>query len=495
MPTPHDFLLYDSHLKRKVAFVPIRELEARIYICGPTVYDDAHLGHARSAISFDLLNRTLHLLGMKVTLVKNFTDIDDKIIKKSKDTNKPFDVISEHYIASYISDMHALNVLDPDIAPRATTSLKDIATLIQALLDKDIAYYASNGDIFLDVSRDSEYGSLSHLDLDASEQSRVSYEDDIKRNSRDFVLWKAAPDESEIGFPSPFGRGRPGWHIECSAMIKETIAYDAGEFLIDIHAGGADLLFPHHENEASQTRCAEDRTLSKYWMHNGFVTIDGEKMSKSLKNSFFVKDALAKYDGELLRYYLLGSHYRAALAFNEVDLIAANKRLSKIYRLKERLGLPAIKKSHKSQALFLDAGEPSPRMDAATNCSIKEELLNALCDDLNTSPALASIDAYISEANATLDSGGEVKDACEFFELLYLALGIGYRDPKEVFKSDISDEEDERIKEMIKERAKAKAARDFKRADEIRDELARAGIALKDGKEGTVYERIDVEGI
>jgi len=313
--------IFDSATKTKRKFEPIHPGKASIYACGPTVYDDAHLGHARSALSFDLLTRTLRALGYEVTFAKNFTDVDDKIINKMKETGKSMQEITDYYIDRYLSEMGAIGVRRADIEPKATESLDAIESMIQTLIAKGYAYRISNGDVYFDTTKDDRYGSLSHRISDDESQSRIEHVDE-KRDPKDFALWKACDDTDNICFDMPFSSGRPGWHIECSAMIEKHFE-GTDQYSIDIHGGGADLLFPHHENEAAQSRCATGHELAKYWMHNGFVQVDGEKMSKSLGNSFFLKDALASYDGEILRYYLIGVHYRNDFNFNEIDLLSA----------------------------------------------------------------------------------------------------------------------------------------------------------------------------
>ena len=290
--------IYDSVKKEKVEFVSIKENIAKIYVCGPTVYDDSHLGHARSAIAFDLLHRVLKANNYEVIMTKNFTDIDDKIIKKMNETSRTLEDITTQYINAYKADMQALNILNNTIEPKATENLDAMKEMIENLLSKDIAYKTDDS-VYFDVSKDKNYGSLSNQASDENSQARVEINNQ-KRNSSDFALWKFEK-ASDVSFASNFGAGRPGWHIECSAMIEKHLAYKDEPFQIDIHCGGADLLFPHHENEASQTRCASGQNLAKYWMHNGFVNIDGEKMSKSLGNSFFLKDVLKSYSGEVIK--------------------------------------------------------------------------------------------------------------------------------------------------------------------------------------------------
>jgi len=464
-------VIYDSHLKEKIKFKPIKHNEVKIYVCGPTVYDDAHLGHARSSLSFDLLRRTLETIGYKVTFVKNFTDIDDKIINKINETGKNLEEITNYYINSYIKDMNELNVKRADIEPKATESLEAMFDIINRLLEKGYAYKLPNGDIYFDVSKDKEYCKLSNKCPDEDGVHRI--EIDGKKNPQDFALWKACKGEKDVCFDSPFGLGRPGWHIECSAMIKKHIAYPDTEYQIDIHGGGADLFFPHHENEEAQTFCAYNQHLAKHWMHNGFVTINGEKMSKSLGNSFFVKDALKHYPGEILRFYLMSTHYRAPLNFSEEDLIASKKRLDKLYRLKKRVYGLSKKQQDKE---------------------FEEKLLNAMKDDLNISKALAVIDEFVKVANETLDKNPKDKNLkqkiisnIEFIDKL---LGIGGGDAYEYFQSGIDEKTKEKINNLIEKRNLAKKEKNYTLADEIRNELKKLGISIQDTQNGTVWEKV-----
>ncbi len=465
--------IFDSVRKRKLPFEPIRDREVRIYVCGPTVYDDAHLGHARSAIAFDLLRRTLQALGYRVLFARNITDIDDKIIKKSFESGEPVEKITARYTRNYLREMEALGVIDADVAPRATESMEAIVAMISTLLENGCAYQGGDGTVWFDTSKDPEYCTLSHRCSDEDEaQSRIEHEEG-KRHPRDFALWKACK-ERDICYDSPFGRGRPGWHIECSAMIDATIAYKDEAYAIDIHGGGADLFFPHHENEAAQTRCATRRRLAKYWMHNGFVTIDGEKMSKSLGNSFFVRDALEVYDGEILRFYLLSVHYRANFNFNEEDLLASKRRLDRLYRLKKRI---------------------YGTKEGVANADFQKEVLDALSDDLNISRVLAAVDERIASANERLDANpkekGLKKEVAADIAWLSELLGIGGKDPFDYFRIGMSGEQIARIEALVAERNEAKRAKDFARADTLREELSKMGIQLMDTPQGTVWEKTE----
>ncbi len=461
--------LYNTISKQKEEFIPIEPKKAKIYICGPTVYDDAHLGHARSSIAFDLLRRVLTANKYKVTFVKNFTDIDDKIIAKMAESGKSMDEIVTHYIAKYKEEMNKLGVKDGDIEPKATENIEDIIEFIKHLETKKFAYIIDDG-VYFDTSKDSEYFSISGRVVDDEQnQSRVVTSHQ-KRDQKDFAMWKFAK-EGEPSFSSPWGAGRPGWHIECSAMIKKHLASD-GEYQIDIHGGGADLIFPHHENEAAQSRCESGQKLARYWMHNGFVQIDGEKMSKSLGNSFFLKDALKVYDGEILRFYLLSSHYKSNLNFNEEDLLVSKKRLDKLYRLKKRI--------------LIDKG-------SAVNKEFKADFLSALNDDLNISAALAVMDEMIANSNETLDNEPknkgfkkEIRANIAFLEDL---LGVGKLNAFEYFQIGISDDEKSKIQELITKRNEAKKAKNYDLSDSIRDELTTMNIQIMDTSGGTVWEK------
>jgi cysteinyl-tRNA synthetase len=462
--------IYDSVKKEKVEFNSIIPNVAKIYVCGPTVYDDSHLGHARSAIAFDLLHRVLKANDYEVIMTKNFTDIDDKIIKKMYDSNKSLEEITTTYISAYKADMKALNILDNTIEPKATENLESMKDMILNLMQKDIAYKTSDS-VYFDTSKDNSYGTLSHKASDENSQARVEVNNE-KRNPSDFALWKFAKT-NDVSFEAPFGLGRPGWHIECSAMIEKHLAYKDSEFQIDIHGGGADLLFPHHENEAAQTRCSSGQNLSKYWMHNGFVNIDGEKMSKSLGNSFFLKDVLKSYSGEVIRFYLMSTHYRANFNFNEEDLLSSKKRLDKLYRVKKRVY--AVEAS-------------------SVNKNFSEEIFKALNDDMNTSKAFSVIDEMIGNANDKLDANPKDKNLKKELvaNILFIndILGIGFNDAYEYFQFGIDENTKSKIEKLIEKRNEAKKEKDFVTADAVRDELTALEISVMDTVNGTVWEKL-----
>ena len=461
--------LYDSVTKTKQEFIPITPGKATLYVCGPTVYDDAHLGHAKSALVFDLLVRVLKANQFDVTFARNITDIDDKIVKKVEETGLSLEELTTKYTAAYHRDMDALGIARPDIEPKATESISSMTKLIQNLIDNGHAYKTEDGDVYFDTQKDSKYLSISNRVQDADDtQSRIEG-NSFKKNPADFALWKHFNEG--ITYQTAFSAGRPGWHTECAAMIDEHLAVE-GPYAIDIHGGGADLLFPHHENEAAQHRCAKDQELAKYWIHNGFVNIDGEKMSKSLGNSFFLKDALNSYHGEVLRFYLLSTHYRGDFNFNELDLQASKKRLDKIYRLKKRLfGMKVVE-------------EKTP---------FQSSLLEVLSDDLNISKALSLLDEMISNANETLDANPKDKlikrQSLADMAFIEELLGFGLQNPFEYFQFGMDEDLKEKIATLIEQRTAAKAEKDFATSDAIRDKLLALDISIMDTAQGTFWEK------
>lgn len=460
--------IYDSVQKTKLPFEPQVEGKVSLYVCGPTVYDDAHLGHAKSALVFDLLRRVLEAEGYEVTFARNITDIDDKIINKAIESGLSTAEIAGRYTQAYHRDMASIGVRPPTLEPKATESIGAMSAMIQKLLDTGHAYRIANGDIYFDTQSDGGYLSLSNRQS-SENVSRVEKVSE-KRHEADFALWKAVNDGG-VAFDSPFGPGRPGWHLECSAMIESYLAREGTPYAIDIHGGGADLLFPHHENEAAQTRCATNRELARYWMHNGFVTIGGEKMSKSLGNSFFLKDALRAYNGEVIRFYLLSTHYRGDFNFNEEDLIAAKKRLDRLYRLKKRLfGMSS----------------------AASNAAFKSALLEALGDDLNVSKAYALIDELIAAANEKLDTDPKDKayrqNLLGSLAVIEEVMGFGAQNPYEYFQFGLDEATKAKIDALIERRGEAKKIKDFTASDAIRDELVAMGVMIMDTPSGTFWE-------
>ena len=461
--------IYNTKTKQKEKFVPLEDKIVRIYLCGPTVYDDAHLGHARSALVFDLLRRVLEYDGYEVIFVRNVTDIDDKIINKSISSGKTIEEISSYYLDRFHTDMDKLNILTPTIEPKATQNLKNMIEFIDDLIKRDFAYIIDDG-VYFDVSKDERYFSLSNRDS-SDEQNIARVEQNIqKRDPKDYALWKFVKDD-EIGYDSPWGRGRPGWHIECSAMIKAHLATNK-EYQIDIHCGGSDLIFPHHENEASQSRCQSGVELAKYWMHNGFVQIDNQKMSKSLGNSFFLKDALKEFHPDALRYYLLSSHYRSNFNFSHQDLQISKKRLDKIYRLKKRV---------------------ETTKSSSPNKEFEKAFLDALRDDLNISKALSIVDEMVNDANEKLDIDPKNKaqkhQINANIKLINELLGVAKEDQNSYFKFGLSDEFIKKVESLIDRRDEAKSKKDYIKADKLRDELKELGVKIMDTPKGTIWEK------
>ena len=461
--------IYNTKTKQKEKFIPLEDKKVRIYLCGPTVYDDAHLGHARSALVFDLLRRVLKFDGYEVIFVRNVTDVDDKIINKSISSGKTIEEISSYYLDRFHDDMDKLNILTPTIEPKATQNLKNMIEFIDDLIKRDFAYIIDDG-VYFDVSKDERYFSLSNRDSKDDQNIARVEQNSQKKDPKDYALWKFVKDD-EIGYDSPWGRGRPGWHIECSAMIKAHLATNK-EYQIDIHCGGSDLIFPHHENEASQSRCESGVELAKYWMHNGFVQIDNQKMSKSLGNSFFLKDALKEFHPDALRYYLLSSHYRSNFNFSSLDLLQSKKRLDKIYRLKKRIDTTKSSKPNKE---------------------FEKAFIDALRDDLNISKALSIVDEMINDANEKLDINP--KDKAQKYQinanikLINELLGVAKEDQNSYFKFGLSDEFIKKVERFIEQRDKAKSKKDYIKADELRDELKKLGVKIMDTPNGTIWEK------
>ncbi|WP_444943966.1 cysteine--tRNA ligase [Microbulbifer sp. ZKSA006] len=453
--------VYNTFSGKKEPFVPLVEDQVRMYVCGPTVYNRVHIGNARPVVVFDTLYRVLKRNFSDVIYARNITDIDDKIMKTARDNGEEIGVLSARYAQAYYEDMAALNNLEPDIVPYATQHLPEMIAMIASLLEKGHAY-AAEGHVLFAVESMQEYGQLSKRSLDdmlAGARVEVA---PYKKYAGDFVLWKPSADD-EPGWDSPWGRGRPGWHLECSAMIKKHLGDT-----IDIHGGGRDLTFPHHENERAQSCCANGVDFVRYWMHNGYVNIDGEKMSKSLGNFRMVKDLLGQYPGEVLRFALLSAHYRSELNFSADLLDQAWRTLDTLYgALRE------------TEALAAEAADLN---DSA--------FIKALEDDLNTPIAISELHQIARDLN----KAGEA-DKARLKGLLLAAadmLGILQQDPETWFKQARGGDEGisaEEIEALIEERAQSKKNRDFARADEIREELKSKGVVLEDSREGTKWRR------
>ncbi|NOY68193.1 MAG: cysteine--tRNA ligase [Deltaproteobacteria bacterium] len=474
--------IYNTLTRQKETFVPLSPGRVRMYVCGPTVYDSCHIGHARSIVVFDIIYRYLRKSGYEVVYVRNFTDIDDKIIRRANDVGVSVQELSQKYIDEFHTDMAALNVLDPASEPRATDHISDIIDLVSRLKEKGHAYVVE-GDVYFSVESWEKYGRLSGRKLeDMAAGARVAV-DERKRNPFDFALWKASKP-GEPWWESPWGKGRPGWHIECSAMSAHFLGQP-----FDIHGGGKDLVFPHHENEIAQSEAAFGKLFVKYWVHNGFVNIDHEKMSKSLGNFLMIKDIVARFPGEALRLFLLSNHYRSPVDYTEKALTDALSGLDKLYSVVQRL-----EEFLETAPLSACAGEErqtdgfAARFDAAMD------------DDFNTAMGIGILFDAARQANRLLDSKDAVnKNRASSAALLHKeikeitsVLGILSQPAEQYLEqrrmagvAEKTDIDPAWIETQIQARVDARKAKDFSGADRIRDELAALGIVLEDRPEGT----------
>jgi cysteinyl-tRNA synthetase len=471
--------IYNTLTRLKEAFEPVVPGQVRIYVCGPTVYDSCHVGHARSVVVFDVVVRYLRAKNYEVTYVRNFTDVDDKIIKRAGEVGVDALQLAEKYIAEFHRDMDALNVKRADREPRVTEHIEDIIAIVQTLMDKKVAYLA-DGDVFYAVEAFGDYGKLSGRRLEEMVAgSRVEI-NASKRTPYDFVLWKAAKP-GEPSWPSPWGEGRPGWHIECSAMSSRFLGQT-----FDIHGGGKDLIFPHHENEIAQSEAAHGKPFARYWMHNGFVNIDNEKMSKSLNNFLMVKDILETYHPESVRLFLLSNHYRSPIDFSDQNLNESEKALDKIYSLLKRMD---------EDAGIADAGEHS------ASGTYWQDFCHAMDDDFNTARGVGILFNLVKEANRLLDEGegespdgGSLTDLAADLKRMGGVLGILNQSWQTFFEQRNQGRLEalaitpEAIDALVAERTLARNNKEWQRADEIRDQLQEAGILLEDKPDGTHWK-------
>lgn len=456
--------IFNTLTREKDEFKPINEGEVKIYACGPTVYNYIHIGNARPLCVFDVLRRYLEWRGNKVTFVQNFTDIDDKLIKKANEEGTTVPEIAKRYINEFWTDAKGLNVKEATVHPRATENIQQIIDIISALFDKGYAY-ESGGDVYYRTKKFKDYGKLSHQPLEDLEAGARIDVADIKEDPMDFCLWKGAKP-GEPYWESPWGNGRPGWHIECSAM--------AGRYLgktIDIHCGGFDLIFPHHENEIAQSEAANGCEFAHYWMHNGFINVDNHKMSKSLGNFFTVRDVAEKYGYEPIRYMMVACQYRSPINYSYEVIEQAKNSLERLYTCRDNIDF-ALKNAP-------DGGEIPDFIETR-----KQEFIAAMDDDLNSADALAAIFMLVRDIN-TLIAGGAGKNALAacagMFDELTGVLGIVYNRKTEALDSD--------IEALIEQRTAARKAKDFKTADEIRDKLKAMGIVLEDTPQGVKWTR------
>ncbi|MFT9056367.1 MAG: cysteine--tRNA ligase [Ethanoligenens sp.] len=460
--------IYNTLTREKEEFIPIKSAEARVYACGPTVYNYIHIGNARPMVIFDILRRYLEYRGYHVFFAQNFTDVDDKMIRRANEEGTTVAEVAEKYIAAYREDAKGLHVQEATFHPRATENIPDIIALIQSLETKGYAY-ASEGDVYFRAHAFKEYGKLSHQpleDLEAGARVDVS---ERKENPVDFALWKAAKP-GEPSWESPWGKGRPGWHIECSAMARHFL----GE-TIDIHGGGQDLIFPHHENEIAQSECANDVPFAHYWMHNGYINIDNRKMSKSLGNFFTVRDVAKLYGYEPIRFLMLSAQYRTPINYSDAVMEQSVAALDRLYHCKD-----ALKDALQGTTAGL---AETHEADTQTLAAWKDKFDAAMDDDLNTADALSVLFELVKEINTRL-AGGQVtvewlQGASTLFGTFCEVLGLLYERKEQTIDSD--------VEALIEQRQQARKAKDFKTADSIRDELSARGIELKDTPQGVKW--------
>ena len=453
----------------KDEFIPLHEGEVNMYVCGPTVYNYIHIGNTRPLCVFDTLRRYFEYIGYKVNFVQNFTDIDDKLINRAKEEETTVAALAEKYIAEYKVDAAGLNVRPATVHPRATENIDNIIELITKLTEKGYAY-ESNGDVYFRTKEYKEYGKLSHQPLEELEAGARINISEQKEDPMDFALWKAAK-EGEPFWESPWGKGRPGWHIECSAMSKSIL----GE-TIDLHCGGQDLIFPHHENEIAQSECANGTCFSRYWMHNGYINIDNRKMSKSLGNFFTAREIGEKYGYEVIRYIMVASHYRSPINYSTEIIEQAKASLDRLYNCRENLAFA------KENAKDIEASKEA----IAKLEGFEKQFRDAMDDDFNTADGLSAIFELVREINAnvvgTEASIEYVNKASEIFESLISVLGL-------LYERKADKNLDAEIEALIEERQAARKNRDFARADAIRDELKAQGIILEDTPQGVKWHR------
>lgn len=457
--------IYNSLTSRKEPFVPIVSGQVRMYVCGMTVYDYIHIGHARVLVVFDVVYRFLKHLGYEVNYVRNITDIDDKIINRANENDEDFKILTQRFIDAMHEDAEALGVLKPDHEPRATDYIESIIAMIDGLLGNGSAYQAENGDVYFSVAGFAAYGQLSGKKIDELRAGERVEIDPGKRDPLDFVLWKSArPGEPQ--WPSPYGDGRPGWHIECSAMATQMLGNH-----FDIHGGGQDLQFPHHENEIAQSESCTGEKFVNCWMHNGFVRVNQEKMSKSRGNFFTVREVLQEFKAEEIRYFIVGNHYRSQLNYSEEQLINARNGLQRLY------------------GALLD----TETAELPQGTKYQERFEQALCDDFNTANAMAVLFDLVRDINREKTNNPENANSLASL-LKYLAgiIGLLQIDAEAYLKSPVGGSpglSDEAIETMIGQRLDARKNRDWGEADRIRDELVEAGISIEDGTGGTRWRR------
>ncbi len=456
--------IFNTLTRQKEELRTITPGQVKIYACGPTVYNYIHIGNARPICVFDTLRRFLEYIGYQVTFVQNFTDIDDKIIRKANEEESDYAQVSERFIAEYRVDAKGLGVREATYHPKATENIQNIIDLISSLMDKGFAYRAENGDVYFRAARFDEYGKLSHMPLEDLEAGARISVGEIKEDPMDFALWKAAK-EGEPYWESPFGKGRPGWHIECSAMAKHYLGDT-----IDIHCGGQDLIFPHHENEIAQSECANGCAFAHYWMHNGYINIDNRKMSKSLGNFFTVREVAEQFGYEPIRFMMIAAHYRSPINYSVEVINQSISALERLYNCRDELDF----------ALSQAGAEGSDALQKTAD-EAKEKFVAALSDDLNTADGIAALFDLCKEINLRLNGEepqqkAALEHAAQIFDELAGVLGLLYNRKK----NEVTPE----IQELVDRRQAARKAKDFAEADALRDQLAAMGVTLKDTPEG-----------
>ncbi|MCP4981993.1 MAG: cysteine--tRNA ligase [Gammaproteobacteria bacterium] len=457
--------IYNSFTRQKEAFEPINPGQVRMYVCGMTVYDYCHIGHARVLVVFDVVYRFLKHLGYDVTYVRNITDIDDKIIDRANENGEEYFHLTARFINAMHEDADALGVLRPDMEPCATDTIEPILQMIESLLQQDYAYQAENGDVYFAISKFDNYGKLSGKKIDELRAGERVEVDEGKRDPLDFVLWKSAKP-GEPSWPSSFGDGRPGWHIECSAMSNSLLGNH-----FDIHGGGKDLQFPHHENEIAQSESCNGEKFVNYWMHNGFVNVNEEKMSKSLGNFFVLREVLENYRAEEIRYFIVSSHYRSQLNYSEEQLDHARAALQRLYA-----GL-----------------QDTERVAIPQDSEYQQRFEQALCDDFNTANAIAVLFDLVREINRAKDEQrNEQHGLASLLRYLGGVIGLLQADAEDFLKSRTGKGtglSETAIDELVEQRLQARKDKNWANADRIRDELSAAGIVIEDGAEGTRWRR------
>lgn len=457
--------IFNTLSRQKEEFKPIHAGKVGMYVCGVTIYDLCHIGHGRTFVAFDVVARYLRYLGYSLNYVRNVTDVDDKIIRRAAENHETCDQLTERMLAEMHADFDALLIDRPDSEPRATQHIAEIIEITQRLLDRDHAYVASNGDVMFSIDSDPQYGLLSRQDLEQLQAGARVEIDDVKRNPMDFVLWKMSKP-GEPSWQSPWGPGRPGWHIECSAMNCKQLGTH-----FDIHGGGSDLMFPHHENEIAQSSCAHDGPYVNYWMHSGMVMIDKEKMSKSLDNFFTIRDVLGHYDAETVRYFLMSGHYRSQLNYSEENLKQARTALERLYT--------ALRGTDANAATA--GGE-----------AFEARFREAMDDDFNTPEAYSALFDLAREVNRLKgeDMAAASGMAAELRKLANV-LGLLQQEPEQFLQggAQVDDGEVAEIEALIKQRNEARAAKDWALADAARDRLNEMNIVLEDGPQGTTWRR------